>query len=111
MADEQIPGIEPDDAIGLVLHRLRTPLTALKGWAEIAHRDARSGTPSKDLIPALELIVRSSLQLQREIDVLAAEARARLDIPPSTSERRREPVQALERTRRPAEQTSPLRRA
>lgn len=69
---------ELDVLIGSVLHRLRTPLTAIKGWTELAHRDAREEDSAANLLPYLARTRRAVTEMQEAIDTIAAEGRARL---------------------------------
>jgi len=64
-----------------VLHRLRTPLTIAKGWAEMAERQAQPGTAATQLLPHLHQIIEAIRGMETEINVLAAEANARLADP------------------------------
>jgi signal transduction histidine kinase len=73
---------EFDERIVLLLHRLRTPLTTMKGWAEMAERQASTGIPAASLLPHLGHVLESIRQLQGEIDALAAEVHARAEATP-----------------------------
>ena len=86
---------ELDELIALVLHRLRTPLTAVKGWTQIARRGAEAGVPSEQLMPQLDEVLHAAIVLQHEIDALAAEALVRRDARDLNRPRKvREPVQS-----------------
>lgn len=69
---------ELDDRIVLLLHRLRTPLTTMKGWAEMAERQAQPGVAATHVLPHLHQIVEAIRGMETEIDALAAEADTRL---------------------------------
>ena len=65
-----------DDVIASVVERLRTPLTALKGWNELARR--RLCTGQTDEVDALlARAAEAIIDMQKAIDVVAAEGRAR----------------------------------
>jgi signal transduction histidine kinase len=69
---------ELDALIASVLHRLRTPLTAIKGWNELALRRAHQ-QPDRELEACLTRVRDAVIVMQRAIDEIAAEGQARRD--------------------------------
>lgn len=77
------PGVpaELDEAIGLVLERLRTPLTAIKGWNQLARRQLRRGAAAGDVEPLLARTSQAVVDMQEAIDMIAAEHRTGSRLP------------------------------
>lgn len=67
-----------DEFIVRVSHDLKTPLTSIKGWAQLMH--ARSGRDPEAArhLPGLDAIVRQSQTMQRLLDQLLETARSQL---------------------------------
>ena len=66
---------ELESRIASVLHRLRTPLTAIKGWTHIS-RKANPETPAAELAAYLDQTMCAVNRMQEAIDVIEAEGRA-----------------------------------
>lgn len=80
-ADER--GINPppppdvEELIASVVDGLRTPLTAIKGWNQLARRRLKDGANPEDVDNLLARTSQAVIDMQRVIDLVAAQGRRR----------------------------------
>ena len=67
---------EADDAVAVVCHKLRTPLTAALGFLQLAIRDARAGEAQARHQEHLELVDQQLRRMTALLDDLAKKATA-----------------------------------
>ena len=58
------------------MHRLRTPLTSIKGWTALAERRAASGASAAEVRAYLVQTMQAVRDMNSAIDAIAAEAHA-----------------------------------
>jgi signal transduction histidine kinase len=79
---EALPASEPaplqleDDAVALLCHKLRTPLTAAMGFLQLALRDARSKPDSAAQLDMLEMADQQLRRMSSMINDIAERLKA-----------------------------------